>query len=62
MAPRMEYVHEYIKLAELTTKLNIRSEEGWEVVSVMSAHANTFEFGDDAQVLVVLKRPVRNNS
>ena len=56
----MEYWDEYIILEDLSTRLAELSLENWELVTVTAVHANTFELGERAHVLVVLKRPVKN--
>lgn len=57
----MEYTHKFISIIELDATLESLSDDGWEVVSISTVHANTFELAERASVLAVLKRPKRKN-
>jgi hypothetical protein len=52
-----EFLQENITIDELTTRLEELSMDGWQVVSIISGHANPHEIGDRAHFIVILKRP-----
>lgn len=57
----MEYMQEAISLDEIPDRLAELSLDNWELVSVVSGHANPYELGELAQMMIFLKRPRRRN-
>ncbi len=60
-AQGMEYFKEAVHMEDLMSRLEQLSLENWELVTLISGHANLFEAGDLGVVFIFLKRPKRNN-
>jgi hypothetical protein len=57
MARGMEFQSEYVFIEDLATRLAELSQDEWAVDFIVPGHANIFEMGSRASVLVVVKRP-----
>jgi hypothetical protein len=61
MPKGMEFLQEPVHLGDMIDRLSELSLDNWELVTVLAAHANMFEIGDLATVIIVMKRPKRGN-
>ncbi len=57
----MEYFTEAVRMENIMDRLAELSLDNWELVTILSGHANLFEAGDIGVVFIFLKRPKRGN-
>lgn len=58
----MEYLKEAVHMEDVMARLEELSLENWELVTILSGHANLYETGDVGIVFIFMKRPKRRNN